>query len=353
MRGSAVTFGAASGVETHETTDGVAWDAFVESSSDSSGYHLWGWRLVIERAFGHRAFYIAARRDGATVGVLPLILFRSPLFGRFMVSLPFVNYGGVVAETADVSRALLSHSVRLAHAHRCAHLEFRHRARSFADLPTLQHKVAMILPLAASPDAMWAALDRKVRNQIRKAEKSGLSVTHGGAELLGGFYRVFAHNMRDLGTPVYGIEFFREIVKQFPTRVRLVLVSLSDRVVAAAVTYRYRDALEVPWASSLRSYRSLSPNNLLYWSIIRSAVTDGCRELDFGRSTPDAGTYQFKLQWGAVPHPLYWEYQLVTRDAIPNQSPANPRFSAAIALWKRLPVSIATRLGPHIVRSIP
>ena len=50
---------------------------------------------------------------------------------------------------------------------------------------------------------MWEVIDRKVRNQIRKAEKSALTVERGGAELVGEFYTVFTRNMRDLGTPVY------------------------------------------------------------------------------------------------------------------------------------------------------
>jgi len=38
---------------------------------------------------------------------------------------------------------------------------------------------------------------------------------------------------------------------------------------------------------------------------------------------------------------------------MPDQSPSNPKFRAAIAMWKRLPVPVATWLGPAIVRSIP
>jgi len=49
---------------------------------------------------------------------------------------------------------------------------------------------------------MWDGLDRKVRNQVRKAQKSGLTAERGGTALLDAFYAVFARNMRDLGTPL-------------------------------------------------------------------------------------------------------------------------------------------------------
>ena len=96
------------------------------------------------------------------------------------MSLPFVNYGGVVADDAGTARALLGRAVEIARSHDAAHVELRHGARRFDDLPCKQHKVAMTLPLPATADEAWSGLDRKVRNQIRKAEKNDLVVESGG-----------------------------------------------------------------------------------------------------------------------------------------------------------------------------
>jgi len=210
----------------------------------------------------------------------------------------------------------------------------------------------MWLPLAADPEALWSSLDRKVRNQVRKAEKSGCAVEDGGAELLGDFYKVFAHNMRDLGTPVYARRFFNDVLRAFPADTRVFVVRVAGEPVAASMTVGWRDRLEVPWASSLRSHAPQSPNTLLYWTMLRWAVQHDYRTFDFGRSTPDEGTFHFKKQWGAQPQELAWEY-LGLSGALPDQSPKNPKFRAAIALWQHLPVPVATALGPAIVRNIP
>ena len=232
----------------------------------------------------------------------------------------------------------------------CPHVELRHRARQFDDLPCKAHKVTMLLSLG---EGMWESLDRKVRNQIRKAEKSGLVAERGGRDLLHDFYEVFSRNMRDLGTPVYSPELFDQVLKRFPTRARLHVVRLDGVPVAAGLTYRTRDTVEVPWASSIRDFNHLCPNHLLYWHIIQSAVTDDCRVLDFGRSTPHEGTYKFKEQWGAQPLELHWEYCLLNGDTLPNQSPTNPKYQRAIELWKKCPLWVANAIGPHIVGSIP
>jgi FemAB-related protein (PEP-CTERM system-associated) len=336
-----------------EAVDEAEWSAFVDGCAAASAYHQWGWRRVFERAFGHETLYLGARAGGRLVGVLPLVFFDSWLFGRFLVSLPFVNYGGVLADEGPAADALVARAVEMAGARGCAHLELRHRARRFAALHPKQHKVAMFLPLAQSEEAAWQALDRKVRNQVRKAEKSGLTASSGGAELIGGFYEVFSRNMRDLGTPVYSAQFFSEVLRQFPETVRVFVVRHGELIVAGAVTIGHRHAVEVPWASSLKDYRALCPNNLLYWTMIRHAIDEGYRVFDFGRSTPDEGTFHFKRQWGAEPEPLWWEYWLEPGRKMPDQSPKNPKFALAIAAWQRLPLRVTTLLGPRIVRGIP
>jgi FemAB-related protein (PEP-CTERM system-associated) len=284
--------------------------------------------------------------------MLPLVSFRSALFGRFIVSLPFVNYGGVLASDDSSAHALVARAASIAKEEGARHVELRHRARRFEALTPKEHKVSMLLPLRTSTEETWQALDRKVRNQVRKAEKSGLVAESGGVERLADFYGVYARNMRDLGTPVYAREFFEQVLRVFPERSTLVIVRHQGLAVAAALTWRWRDTVEVPWASSLRSYNSMSPNNLLYWTIIRQAITAGARVLDFGRSTPNEGTFHFKRQWGAEPLPLCWEYDLLG-GPMPNLVPKNQKFQLAIAAWRRLPLIVANTIGPRIVRSIP
>jgi len=329
------------------------WDLFVSRHPHATAYHVWKWREVFEQAFGHETVYLAAREHRSIVGVLPLVLFNSRVFGRFAVSLPFVNYGGVLARDAASAAALLDRAAALRRERKLAHVELRHTARQFPDLQVRDHKVGMRLTLDRDCATAWTQLDRKVRNQVRKAEKSQLSARAGGAELLDRFYAVFACNMRDLGTPVYSRAFFAAVLAAFPESARVFLVDAGEVTVAGAITLAFRDTVENPWASSLREYRALSPNTLMYWRMIEDAIASGHKTFDFGRSTPNEGTYHFKAQWRAEPTPLHWEYVLEPGRSLPNLSPSNPKYRAAIAVWTRLPLAVTNLLGPHIVRSIP
>jgi FemAB-related protein (PEP-CTERM system-associated) len=277
--------------------DSQSWDKFAAAAPNASLYHLHGWKDVIERTFGHPTFYLAAVDSGRVSGVLPLVQLKSRLFGNLLVSLPYFNYGGICAESADVRDALFREAVTLAERQDVDSLELRHDDRWREELPTKAHKVSMRLELPTSIDALWKALGAKLRNQVQKPRKAGVTITVGRAELLDSFYEVFSANMRDLGTPVYAKAFFRNILERFPDQTWIVTAYLDQRPVAAGFLTGFKDRLEIPWASSLRTVNSIGANMLLYWSCLEFAVQHGYRVFDFGRSTPGEGTYRFKEQW--------------------------------------------------------
>jgi serine/alanine adding enzyme len=330
-----------------------AWNAYVHSHADGTVDHLFEWRDIIASVFGHDCTYLAAVRNATVVGVLPLVRFRSRLFGRFVVSLPFLNYGGLLASDDAAANALLTRAKEVARGFGATHLELRHVDRHCADLPFRSHKLALTRTLPGTTDALWAGLDKKVRNQVRKAQKEGLVAVEGGAELVGEFYQVFAENMRDLGTPVYPQRLFSEVVTRFRNEARVFVVRHNGQPVAASLVMRWRDVVLVPWASSLKRYRHLCPNMLLYWSMMESAVGFGARQFDFGRSSPGSGTHAFKVQWGATERPFHWEYALLSMDAPPDQGPTNAKFALFINVWQRLPLALANAIGPHLIRNIP
>lgn len=329
------------------------WDAFVAHHPSATVDHLWAWRDILRDGLGHESTYLAARRDGVLVGVLPLVLVRSRIFGRSVVSMPFLNDGGILSEDAEAVRALVDTARDVGSRFGAGHIELRHRVRLCRELTCRQHKLGMVLPLPGSVDELWAERDRKVRNQVRKAQKAGLSVVSGGVELVDEFYGVFARNMRDLGTPVYPKPFFLAALRRLSDRAMVFVVRHEQRAIAAGITLRFRDTVVNPWASSIREYRHLCANMQLYWAMLEQAVLTGATAFDFGRSSPGGGTHQFKLQWGATETPLSWEYILLSRSAPPDQGPTNSSFARAIALWQRLPLPVANLLGPIVARNLP
>ena len=334
--------------------EGVAWDNYVSNHAMASGYQLMAWRRVVQKVFGHRTVYLMVRDEhGRVRGVLPLVFVSSRLFGRLLVSMPFVNYGGVLTEDFGAQRALLEAAARHAINLGATHIELRHERLLYLGWTSKQHKVSMRLDLPREPGTLWQRFPSKLRSQIRRALKEQLTVRIEGIELLDDFHRVLARNMRDLGTPVYSRRFFEAILEEFPKVARICAIYLGRRPVAAGFLYGFKNTLEIPWASSDRRYNRLAPNMLLYSSALEYACREGFQVFDFGRSTPGGSTYRFKEQWGARPVPLYWYHWSTDGRVVPDLSPRNSRYRLAIGIWKRLPVALAKVIGPSIVRNIP
>jgi serine/alanine adding enzyme len=176
----------------------------------------------------------------------------------------------------------------------------------------------------------------------------------GGIELVDDFYEVFSANMRDLGSPVHSKDLFREVLDSLGDSARIVTVSLKNQCMAGALIVCFRDTIEVPWASSLRRYNTLSPNMLLYWSLLKFASDSGYRYFDFGRSTPGEGTAKFKEQWGAKPHQLSW-YTVGCDDGVSARKELQSRSGMSMAeeVWRRLPLFVANLIGPRLRANIP
>jgi FemAB-related protein (PEP-CTERM system-associated) len=313
------------------------------------------WLTVLRNGLGHVPYVVVAKSGGRIHGILPLCRVSSLLFGKYLVSLPYLNSNGVIAAHPDVQTQLVDHAVDLAQRLQVKHLELRH------ETPTVHHKltesltnkVHMRLPLPKTTEELWKAHDPKVRNQIRKGEKGNFRVEWGGLSSLEDFYNVLSTNMRDLGTPVYGRSLFRNILKVFPNDAEICVVRTPEgRPVATALLLHGPGVTEVPTASSLREFNSSSVNMLMYSHLLNRAVERGQVLFDFGRSTTDGPTFKFKKQWGAIPYQATWQYA-VWSGSPTDARPDNPRYQKAIRLWQKLPVGLTQVVGPPIVRGIP
>ena len=327
------------------------WNNFASSQKGYTHSHQLRWRTVIERVFGHESMYLAARdNQGTLVGVLPLVRVRSVVFGHYLVSMPFLNYGGPIGSDAAV-RALIEKAVTVARRDRVKLLEMRSSVPLETALPVSHRKITVVLDLPATPEALLGSFDSKLRSQIRRPQKEGVSVAF-GRDQLEPFFAVFARHMRDLGTPTQSLMFFREVANQFPDDCWIGCAYIAGQPVAGGYGFRFGDEFEMTWASSLREYNRQAPNMLIYWAFMERAMAQGVKRFNFGRCTRGEGTHRFKMQWGGREEQLWW-YAYATSNGATTPSPKDGKFRWGPKIWRRLPASIATKVGPSIVRYIP
>jgi FemAB-related protein (PEP-CTERM system-associated) len=330
------------------------WDEYVEQHSQGKIYHLNAWNDIVRDTFKHSIRYLIINKQDEIQGILPLTEFQSLLFGKFSVSLPFINYGGPLVTESSMYQDFAGYLRNYREEFDFTFVELRMDSKIDIPLAEKHHKVTFSLELPGDPTILMSSFKAKLRSQIRRPIKEGMTSKKGGLNLLDDFYFVFTRNMRDLGTPVLSKSFFQRILEVFPTNSKIVCVYSSNmQPVATSFLILYKKICEIPWASSLKEYNRYSPNMLLYWESLITAIENYCTVFDFGRSTPNTGTYKFKRQWGAVESPLFWYYVLKNSQELPEINPNNPKYELAINIWRKLPLFITNGIGPSIVRNIP
>lgn len=348
------------------------WDDYVNCNPKATLCHLYGWGKVIRETYGHAAYYFMAETNNVekgnkVIGVLPLVHIKSLVFGNTLVSMPFLNYGGVLADNEETEKELFVEAGILGRKLGVSNMELRHIfpitwsngygpgvSENLAAPKPMTHKVRMLLELPDTSAKLFDSFKSKLRSQIRKPQKEGLVALIGGTELLDEYYQVFSVNMRDLGSPVHSKRLFGNILKEFGGSVRLGIVRYRETAAAAGLIFCFKDTVEIIWASSLKSFNHLSPNMLLYWSLLEYVTDAGYKFFDFGRSTPNEGTYKFKEQWGAKPAALYWyENGLRGDSGRPAEEKAYLFRKKGEELWQSMPLFVANTIGPMIRKNIP
>lgn len=331
--------------------DAGRWDDFIRSCADGTFFHLSAWRRVIERAFGHRTHYLLTERAGVVTGALPLTHVKSAFFGSSLISNAFAVHGGPIAADRDSRRALEGAAARLMDDLGAPVLELRGFSESRADWPQKSGLyVTFRKPIDASAEANLKAVPRKQRAMIRKGIANGLRshLDHGVDRL----HRIYAESVHNLGTPVFAKSYFRILLEEFAGCCDIVTITSGDAAVASVLNFYFRDEVLPFYGGGVAAARGLAANDFMYWEVMRRGCERGCRVFDFGRSKIGTGAYAFKSHWGFEPVPLVYQFRLAEGRRVPDLNPLNPKLQLLVAAWKKLPLALATRIGPSIVKGI-
>ena len=338
-------------LERHDRAGARRWDAFVHACEGATFFHRAGWQEVIANVFRHRTYFLYAEQDGVLQGVLPLAHVNSLLFGNSLVSLPFAVYGGVAAVTEVAVIALEAEAQRLAQALGVDHLEMRNTRRRHTDWPAQDLYVTFRKQILPDEEANLLAIPRKQRAMVRKGVKNGLVSRID--ENVDGFFALYADNVHRHGTPAMPKRYFAALRAEFGDDCEVLTVVAPDgRALSSVLSFYFRDEVLPYYAGDDEQARELAANDFKYWELMRLGCARGLRVFDYGRSKQGTGSFSFKKHWGFEPTPLHYEYRLYTRESVPQNNPSNAKYRLFIEAWKRMPISMANWLGPHIVRNL-
>lgn len=336
-----------------ETTQVDAWNAYVYQHDMGTPFHLNNWADAVSQAFGHKTYSLVAWSGNTIKGILPLTHVKSVLFGNVLSSVGFAAYGGILCDDIEnVLPALLKAASDLAKEHNADYVELKWKDDIDCNLPSNDLYVTFIKELSTDHEENMKSIPRKQRRMVRKGIKSGLKALI-GREYFESFYDIFAQNVRRLGTPVYGKNWFNALLDAFGKDAELMVVEYEGKIISGVLSLFYKDTVLPYYAASLTEYRKYAPNDFQYWELMQRAVDRGCRYFDYGRSKKGTGQFNYKRHWGFEPSQLHYRYILNRVSEVPAVNPLNPKYKRKIETWKKLPLWVTNIIGPHIVKYIP
>jgi FemAB-related protein (PEP-CTERM system-associated) len=337
-------------IKTLESEDYSRWDDFVGASKDATFFHQAGWKTVIERAFGHKTFFLYVENEGKITGILPLVHINSLFFGNTLVSIAPCVYGGIIASDEQSYRELDKEACRLAEELGVDCLEMRNRVQKTPERPHKDLYVSFRKDLDADAEKNFLAIPRKQRAMVRKGIEAGLiSVIDDNIDRI---YRAYSESVRNLGTPVFSKKYFQTLKDVFADQCEVLTVEHNGRLVASVMSFYFKDEILPYYGGGTDLARELKGNDFMYWEVMRRAVEKGIKVFDYGRSKIGTGSYSFKKNWGFVPVPIFYEFYLVKSAAMPDINPLNPKYRFFIAAWKRLPLAVSQWVGPLLSKDL-
>jgi FemAB-related protein (PEP-CTERM system-associated) len=321
------------------------------AESGGSVFHRPAWLRAVERGTGQRARGLLAEKNGAIVGWLPLSEVQSPLFGRMLASSGFAVEGGVLTSREGTALALCRAAEELAMRLSCSTIELRGGAVPQDWAVRTDSHCGFVVPLAAEDEAQLLAIPRKQRAEVRKGLEQEFEVAVGSSPAdREAHYAVYAESVRNLGTPVFPRALFEAVLDELDADI--LTVRHDARPIASVLSLYHAGAVLPYWGGGTHAARALRANDRMYFELMRHARVRGCTRFDFGRSKTGSGAYSFKKNWGFEPEPLSYSSWTAPGADRRDADPTSARHAARIALWKMLPLSVASRLGPAIARGL-
>ena len=337
-------------IKTLDVSNYQRWDSFVQTNTDATFFHQAGWKEVIEKAFGHKTYFLYVENAGEITGILPLVHINSLFFGNTLVSIAPCVYGGIVANDEQTYTDLDKEACRLADELGVDCLEMRNRVQKAPDRPHKELYVTFRKDLDADVEKNFLAIPRKQRAMVRKGIDAGLiSVIDNNIDRL---YRAYSESVRNLGTPVFSKKYFQTLKDVFAEQCEVLTVEHNGHTVASVLSFYFKDEVLPYYGGGTDLARELKGNDFMYWEVMRRAVGKGIKVFDYGRSKIGTGSYSFKKNWGFTPQPLFYEFYLVKSTAMPDINPLNPKYRLFIAAWKRLPLVVSQAIGPWLSKDL-
>ena len=293
---------------------------------------------------------------------VPLIRVRSKIFSEKIVSLPFMDIGGIFGNLkgGDIFDLISSPTTKKINiklnefdkdlAKKSSFL----KGEGFVEI----YKKCQFYISLEDPKMKWAKFHKHTRNDIRKAEKSGLKIVNMNSPIeIKKFYRLYFNQMKDFGTPPHSLKFFLNLFVEFGEDFYGLNCYRQNNLIASTLVIKAKNVSFLWFNISNPNYRGFRPNDLLYWENIKYLYRKNVKYLDVGQvdalseNPREKGLFKFKQKWlGKTYKNKHYIYTF--GKGIRETQEVGNSLKKFRRIWPFLPNSLIKIIGPKITSEI-
>ncbi len=317
-------------------------------------FHRPEWKQFTEDSFDIKMKYFAVEDKGKIQLVFPVGVIDSLLFGKRLISVPYLEYGGFAGD-ADYVGFAIDHIKD--NYFNYDYLQVREGVPEKYLMENGFKKVEeanrFILNLDKE-EKIWKSISKQKRKAVRKAQDMKVEVRDIGYHEVSRVYNIYLSEMKGFGVPAFPIKYFDNFWYYMIENGlgKALGAYLDGTLIAALLGFTYNDRVHITISVSKKGYLDYRPNDILHWEFIRWAIEEGYKIFDFGHVKKGTGHYDFKEKWNTELKPLNNYYLFLKKKDITDLNKDSMKYKLLRGLWRRSPKFILKRVGPKIRESI-
>ena len=313
-------------------------------------FHRPEWKQFIEDSFGISMKYFAVEEDDKIRMIFPMGIIDSLLFGKRLISVPYLEYGGFAGESRYV-QFLIEHVKQLYSSYDYIQVREGVPENYLVNngFKKVEEASRFILNLDAE-EKIWGSIDKQKRKAVRKAEEMGVEVRDIGYNEVSNVYRLYSHDMKKFGVPAFPIKYFDNLwVYMIQNGLGKALGAYIDgTLIAALLGFTYKDRVHITISVSKKGYLDYRPNDILHWEFIKWAIQEGYKIFDFGHVKKGTGHFDFKEKWNTELKPLNNYYLFLNKKEVTNLDKDSKKYKFLRSVWRKTPSFVLNKIGPKI-----
>jgi hypothetical protein len=280
------------------------WENAISMHRDATIFHSTAWARVLLDTYGHRPCYIQMSLNGSLFALIPMMEVQSALTRSRGICLPFSDYCAPLTFSSFGHELVAQKLQQIARERHWSYFELRSHSIFPNDVPASESYYGHFLDLRIGPEALISNFSSSVQRAVRKAQRSGLSVSiQTGPDAMAQFYKLHVRTRRRHGAPPQPRSFFINVQRHLISSGFgfIVLVECQRRPIAAAMFLKLGRHAVYKFGASDERVQALRGNNLAMFEGIKYLAEKGAETLHFGRTDKEnEGLRRFKLSWGAT-----------------------------------------------------